>query len=362
MSQITERFISDNAVTGAKLRLKNSEVLRGRNAAGDGDISILRVTASDRVEFQKLPYVESGLPIPSDPKQLATIEFIENYLAGKTTVKDAVHALAVTNVALTGSAPLTIDGFGFTASAVPQRIALVEQTTASQNGVYDYSESGGTYTLTRSSDFDQVADAGGKEVRAGTYFKVINGDAFSGYEVQLITADPIVIGTTALLFARYPSSLALSAGDMMERQGNLFAVALATDSGLESTDPGNVGGQLRVKVDGQLTEPLQTTRINPNDGTLIARTGAKYRTTLTATNITNGYIDLPDVAGFDSVHFAVAGAPNQLEGVDYTVNYTGGTSSKTRITFAGGLAAAGASALIEGDVVAVTYTRFNIAV
>jgi hypothetical protein len=58
------------------------------------------------------------------------------------------------------------------------------------------------------------------------------------------------------------------------------------------------------------------------------------------------------------VYLAIAGAGEQIEGTDYTVNYTGGASSKTRITFAGGLATAGASALVATDVLAITYMAF----
>lgn len=80
--------------------------------------------------------------------------------------------------------------------------------------------------------------------------------------------------------------------------------------------------------------------------------------TLTSTNITNGYVDLVAVAHQDSVAVAVAGAGEQCETDDYSVNYTGGTSSKTRITFAGGLASAGVSALVAGDKITVYYEAF----
>jgi hypothetical protein len=67
---------------------------------------------------------------------------------------------------------------------------------------------------------------------------------------------------------------------------------------------------------------------------------------------------LTDVAGTDSVQLVVKGGGIQIEGDDYTVNYTGGTSSKTRITFAGGLSDTGVSALVAGNVVVISYTSF----
>lgn len=72
--------------------------------------------------------------------------------------------------------------------------------------------------------------------------------------------------------------------------------------------------------------------------------------TLSAGDITNGYIDLLNVAKTDSIDFLVKGGGVQIEGVgqDYTVSYTGGVGGKTRITWA-------AIGLIAGDVIVVKY-------
>lgn len=50
-AQIATAAIASNAVTGPKIRLANAEWLRGRNAAGNGDVNIIRVSASDTIEF-----------------------------------------------------------------------------------------------------------------------------------------------------------------------------------------------------------------------------------------------------------------------------------------------------------------------
>lgn len=350
MSQIKQKFIEDNAVNGSKIRLDNNQPLRARNAAGTADVDVLKVNSADVVEVQKLLQAAATLPIPSQPKEYVTVEYIDNFVNGKIDAKDSVNVLADTNITLTGSTPLVIDGITITNN---MRVGLTGQTIDTQNGIYKVTISGGTYTLTRSSDANTD-----DEVTSGMFFKVISGSAYAGYEAILVTDDPIVLGTSSLTFIKQPSALALTAGDMLKRVGNDFSVDLSSLSGLESSNPGNASGQLKARTDTSVAEKDKTIRIDSSTNALVAKKSKKVLFTLTAGDITNQYIDLADVAGMDSIQFVVKGGGVQIETDDYTVNYTGGTSSKTRITFAGGLANAGVSALVAGDIVVVQYTCF----
>jgi hypothetical protein len=81
-----------------------------------------------------------------------------------------------------------------------------------------------------------------------------------------------------------------------------------------------------------------------------ARTVNKKETfTLTGGNITNGYIDLLNVALTDSIDFVFNGLLSR-ESTDYTVSYTGGAGGKTRITFS-----AHSPALVAGNVIIIKY-------
>jgi len=350
MSQITTKFIADNAVIGTKIRLNNNEMLRARNAANSADINIAKLTSGDIWEFQLLPRVEAALPVPSQSKQLATVEYVQNYVLGKIDPKNAVSLLADTNVALTGATPLVIDG---ATVADQQQIGLIGQSAGAANGIYIYTDLGATYSLARRDDADTSP-----KVTEGMYFPVTQGTVYQGYEVLLTTPDPIVLGATVLTFVAYPTTMAQIAGDMILKSGNTWSVDLASLGGLESTNPGNVAGQLRVKTDTAALEKDQTTRRDPSTGAVVAKKSKKSLFTLSATDITNQYVDLPDVADQSSVKLNVAGAGYQVEGSDYTVNYTGGAGSKTRVTFAGGLATAGVSALASGDVIVVESQAF----
>lgn len=377
MTQISNKFIQPNAVTGSKFRLNNNETLRARNAANTADVDVLKVDSTDNLILLKQPKADAALPIPTADKDYATIEYIKNYVNGKGDAKDAVSYAASTNITgtfsagnattpatLTGATQLTVDGKAFTAADVVtpnMRIALVGQTAGLQNGIYDLTAATNTtFTLTRSSDFDGLANAAGTEVTTGAYFSVINGTVLAGYEYILTTSDPITINTTALTFAGYPSTLSLIGGDMVTKSGNTFSVDLQTNGGLESSNPGNDAGQLRIRVDAATLEKDKTTAINTGNGSLIARKTVKQTFTLSATDITNQFVDLTTVAGDSSVIFYVDGGPTQREGSDYSVNYTGGTGGKTRITFTGGLATAGVSALAAGDVVVIQSTQLTL--
>jgi hypothetical protein len=74
---------------------------------------------------------------------------------------------------------------------------------------------------------------------------------------------------------------------------------------------------------------------------------------LTATDETNQYVDLQQEVLHPSVKVFFSGVL-QTPGVDYTLS---DVSSVTRVTFAGDLADTGAIALVEDDVLVVTYER-----
>lgn len=78
--------------------------------------------------------------------------------------KQAVHLLASSDVSLTGDATsVLIDGHALN-SANGYRVLLTNQSTATENGIYDMAVATGTYTLTRSADADAVSELIGAAV------------------------------------------------------------------------------------------------------------------------------------------------------------------------------------------------------
>lgn len=118
-------------------------------------------TSDVSLNSQKLTNVAT----PTSDNDAANKKYVDDAVAGLTW-KESVHLLADANVALTGSSgTLVIDGHGaLDADNNGYRILLTNQTTASQDGVYDYTDAGSGYTLTRSTDADTVAELVGATI------------------------------------------------------------------------------------------------------------------------------------------------------------------------------------------------------
>jgi hypothetical protein len=108
--------------------------------------------------------------------------------------KQAVRALELNNVTLSGGTPRIVDGVNLN---VKDRILVAGQTTASQNGLYTVTVvgSGSNGTWVRTSDSNATG-----EINAGMIVMVTEGVEWGDTSWKLVTDDPIVIGTTALTF------------------------------------------------------------------------------------------------------------------------------------------------------------------
>ena len=109
---------------------------------------------------------------------------------GTTTsvsIKAPVVVATIANITL--SAEQTIDG---TAVTDGQRVLVKDQSTASENGIYEVS----TGDWTRAIDFD-----GPRDVVSGTQVYAAAGSTQSAGLYVLTTADPITLGTTSLSFS-----------------------------------------------------------------------------------------------------------------------------------------------------------------
>lgn len=103
-------------------------------------------------------------------------------------IKVPVKAATTANITLSGEQ--TIDGVSCTSG---DRVLVKDQTTGSENGIYDVA----TSSWSRSPDFD-----GAYDVTTGTLVKVMAGGTTNGgYFYELTTTGTITIGTTSLAFS-----------------------------------------------------------------------------------------------------------------------------------------------------------------
>lgn len=423
MAQIQKKFLAANAVDGTKLRLSNNENLRARNAANSADIDVLKVNASDRIEFTSVPQSTSDALVANDLVRLSQL----------TAVSDEVDDL----VSLSGVAAGSTDLGTFTGATIPDgstvKDALQSLETAIESlpdplvyiGTWnastntptldntDTGAAGHLYQVTVAGSVDFGAggisfEVGDKVVNNGTIWEKwdmtdavssVNGqtgavtlalddlndvDAASPNDGDALTYD-----SGSGTWVNTPAAATLTGGDMITVSTGVISVDLASVSGLESSNPGNVTGQLRIKleasnpslqIDGsnQLGIKLNaagavssgasgltvradaaTVKINASNN-LESLKQLEENLTLSGTDITNQYVDLAHAAygasaSVNSVKVSVVGGPLQQKTVDYTVSLTGGAGGVTRISFAGDLATAGNAALVATDVVSISY-------
>lgn len=342
MAQIKTRGLENFSVDDQKIRARNNNYIVARNAANSANVDILKVNASDVIEFASFPQ-KSGTP--SNANDLANKSYVDAQVAASSPLKDpkdSVRALQDSNLALTGGASLSVDSVSL---ANGDRIALVGQTAGAENGIYTVSGIGSAYSLTRATDADTSA-----EVTAGMHFFVSEGTVYSNQVWYLNTDDPITLDTTSLTFAVYGL---YQAGAGLALSGNTINVAAADASITVNANDIQVArdaaGAVGLSGSGIIVNyDSATLKIATNN--LTGPSWYKENLTLNGTDISNQYKDLARAIQANSLILWVDGVM-QVEGTDYTLS-----GSPTRITFAGDLATGGNSALVNGDVLHCQYT------
>lgn len=108
--------------------------------------------------------------------------------------KQAVRVITLTNITLSGGAPSSVDDVNLVAD---DRVLVAGQSTGSQNGLYRVQTvgAGSNGTWVRTTDGNTTG-----EIEAGMIVMVTEGTSYADTQWKLITNNPIVIGTTALVF------------------------------------------------------------------------------------------------------------------------------------------------------------------
>jgi len=213
----------------------------------------------------------TGLADPTDAQDAATKAYVDAARTG-LDVKASVRVATTANITLSGTQ--TIDGVSLIAG---DRVLVKNQSTASENGIYDVAES----TWARSADANTSA-----EVTSGMFTFVTAGTANDNSGWVLTTNDPITLDTTNLTFAQFSGAGSIDAGDGLTKTGNTLNAVGTTDRISVSSDAIDIAstyaGQSTITTVGTIAAGTW------NGTTIAVANGGTGATTLTGYLVGNG--------------------------------------------------------------------------
>lgn len=240
---------------------------------GTSNLEILEASGHFNVSNKRI----TNAADPVNPQDLVTKNYADAIAAGFDP-KESMRAATVSNLSVTASGSgvgktltatangaISIDGV---ALGLNDRLMVKNQTIGSDNGFYSVTAIGTVgvpYVLTRTSDFD---GSPANEVSSGAFAYVTLGAVNSGSSYVLITDNPIVIDTTALVFTQsggtIPDATSASGGGVKGRVTFDSDKGLAVLSGVAAAKVDNStvafdgSGNLSVKSSGITATQLAT--------------------------------------------------------------------------------------------------------
>lgn len=223
MAQLKKKFIGNDQVGASKILLENNSHLRARNAANSADVEILKVNASDKIQFASVPEVGTDA---SSANELVRYSQFASALDG-LEAKAAVRVVSLSDIDLSDSLTdqSSIDGYSVQDG---DRVLLAGQSNASENGIYVAVTAVDATSWVRSDDMNSPSEF------LASYVPVAMGSQAGTLWLVTNSSSP-TLGTTAINFIKKADSgvinqaeevISLSAGDISNQYFDISETAL----------------------------------------------------------------------------------------------------------------------------------------
>jgi hypothetical protein len=273
---------------------------------------------------------------PTANGDAVTLGYMNARLNGLTP-KAPARAATTANITLSGAQ--TIDGVSVVAG---NRVLVKNQTLPEENGIYVASAS----AWSRSADMNDLTPF---DEFNGAWVTIQEGTQAGQVWVQY--GNVATVNTDPVTFAYYNPIAGLIGGDMITFSGSTFSVDIASDGGLESSNPGNAAGQLRIKLDG-------STLSNSSSGLKVA-TGGITNTEVSATaaiaysklNLASSIVD-GDINASAAISYSKLALSNSIVNGDIA---TGAAIAYSKLNLA--------TSIVNADInagAAIAYSKLNL--
>lgn len=236
----------------------------------------------------------TSLADPASAQDAATKAYVDAARMG-LDVKQSARVATTVNITLSGTQ--TIDGVTVVAG---DRVLVKNQTTGSQNGIYDVAVG----SWSRASDSDSNA-----KVTTGLFTFVSEGTVNADSGWVLTTNDVITLGTTSLAFAQFSGAGQITAGAGLTKNGNTI-------------DTVGTAGRIVVNADNIDLDTVSQTDSSGSAGTTfvqsVTRDSYGRVTGVTTASVQDATTSAKGVASFDSGDFSVSSGSVSIKasGVD----------------------------------------------
>ena len=311
MAKIQGKWIEDGAVGADQIQLGNDAFLKGRNNADNADVDIIKVNTSDQLELSaKLRDADNSAP--SADEELANKKYVDDQVAGITI-------------------PSTFELQG-NWDADTNSPTLANTDTSVDNFLYYVNVAGSTDFGAGSITFavgDWVYNNGSVWLKADNNDDVLSVNGQVG--VVVLDTDDISEGATN----KYVSAAQKTLIDNSIQPGDNVS-ELTNDSAFVDAAGARTAAVVNSTAGSETDQAPSVASIKAYVDSNSGETIASELVVLSGADISNGYKDLGLEAKAGSLRVLPTGAPEQVEGSDYTLSVP---AAVTRVTFAGDLLA-----------------------